>query len=291
MPVMNRVMAAMSCAAAVAAISLAGCNGGGSSHHDDPAAGVDVNVPPVTSGEWYKPDVGVSWQLQLSGDVNTGYDAEIYDIDLFDTPATVIDSLQASGKKVICYFSAGSYEEWREDASNFDAAVLGSNLDGWPGERWLDIRASSVRSIMLTRLDLAQQKGCDGVDPDNVNGYTNNPGFDLTGEDQLAFNRFLANAAHERGLSVALKNDLEQIVDLVEYFDFSVNEQCHVYDECDLLTPFVVAGKPVLNVEYDLQIVNDPEILTQLCAIAASAGFSTVALPLLLDDEFRLSCQ
>lgn len=55
-------------------------------------------------------------------------------------------------------------------------------------------------------------------------------GLPLTSADQLAFNVFVANAAHVRGLSVALKNDLGQIPELVPYFDWAVNEQCAQYD-------------------------------------------------------------
>ena len=49
-----------------------------------------------------------------------------------------------------------------------------------------------ARSDPGERLDLAAAKGCDAVDPDNVDGYANPTGFDLTGDDQLAFNRWLA---------------------------------------------------------------------------------------------------
>jgi len=38
---------------------------------------------------------------------------------------------------------------------------------------------------------------------------------------------------------------IEQIPDLVDVFDFAVNEQCVKYDECDVYAPFVRAGKPV----------------------------------------------
>ncbi len=58
---------------------------------------------------------------------------------------------------------------------------------------------------MLRRLDLAVTKGCDGVEPDNMDGYANDSGFPLTAEDQLTFNRFIANEAHRRGLAVGLK--------------------------------------------------------------------------------------
>ncbi len=57
---------------------------------------------------------------------------------------------------------------------------MGSELEGWAGERWLDISNPALKPIMLARLDLAHIKGCDGVEPDNVDGYTNNSGFNLT---------------------------------------------------------------------------------------------------------------
>src|SRR6185369_11730450 len=128
--------------------------------------------------------------------------APVYDIDLFDTPAATIAALKSTGRHVICYFSAGSYEDWRPDAASFPAAALGRALDGWPGERWLDTRADGVRAVMRARLDLARSKGCDAVDPDNVDGYTNGPGFPLTATTQLDYDRFLASEAHARGLAV-----------------------------------------------------------------------------------------
>ena len=137
------------------------------------------------------------------------------------------------------------------DADDFPASVLGRNLDGWPGEKWLDIRdIDSLGPIMAARLDLAVEKGCDGVEPDNVDGYTNRPGFDLKPEDQLNYNIWLANAAHERGLSIGLKNDVDQVEQLVDHFDWALNEQCFQYNECELLLPFVEAGKAVFGVEY-----------------------------------------
>ncbi len=60
----------------------------------------------------------------------------------------------------------------------------------------------------------------------------------------------IADIAHERGLSVGLKNDLPQIPELLDDFDFAVNEECAQYDECALLTPFIEAGKAVFHVEY-----------------------------------------
>ncbi len=187
----------------------------------------------------WQPEPGTNWQLQLNGEVNTSWDVTMYDIDLFDTPQATIDQLHADGRVVICYFSAGSWEDWRDDARDFPDGVLGEPLEGWEGERWLDISLIDLlEPVMLVRLDLAVEKECNGVDPDSVDGYVNETGFDLTYDHQLEYNIWLAGQAHERGLSVGLKNDLEQIDDLVAYFDWVLNEECFQFDECEDLLPF-----------------------------------------------------
>lgn len=97
---------------------------------------------------------------------------------------------------------------------------------------------------MRARLDLAKNKGCDGVEPDNVDAYTQpDPGFPLTYDDQKAYNIFLAQEAHARDLSIGLKNDLDQVLDLLPYFDWALNEQCWYYQECHLLQPFIQGKK------------------------------------------------
>lgn len=219
----------------------------------------------------WRPTPGTTWQWQLAGTIDTSFDVDMYDIDLFDTPQAVIDALHADGRVVICYFSAGSYEDWRPDADDFPDYVLGDPLDDWDGEWWLDIRQLDVLGpIMAARLALADEKGCDGVEPDNVDGYHNDTGFLLTAADQLAYNLWLAETAHAMGLSIGLKNDLDQIEDLVEAFDWALNEQCFQYDECDLLLPFIAADKAVFGVEYREE-GGDPD---EYCPVAIEMGFS-----------------
>lgn len=267
--------------------SITAINGG------DNGGALDPDAPPLTEGEWYRPEVSTTWQWQLqpgTGGINTSYDVDVYDVDLFDVTDATIAALHAAGRRVICYFSAGSYEDFRGDAGEFVEADRGLPLEGFADERWLDIRSANVHRIMRARLDHAVSRGCDGVEPDNVDGFANASGFPLTPRDQLAFNRFLANEAHTRGLSVGLKNDLDQIPDLVDYFDFSVNEQCHEFDECTLLDPFVAVGKPVFNAEYESRFVSDPAARAALCADALAADLRTLVLPLDLNDAFRFSC-
>ncbi len=231
----------------------------------------------------WRPLPETTWQWQLSGTIDTTIDAAMYDIDLFDTPQATIDLLHSQGKKVICYFSAGSYENWRDDKDQFPTSLLGSILEGWPDEKWLDIAAlDTLAPIMQARLDLAVIKKCDGVEPDNINGYQNSNGFSLTATDQLAYNQWLSIQAHQRGLSIGLKNDLGQISELLQYFDFSLNEQCYRYNECDLLHPFVDAGKAVFGVEYQGKAED-------FCSKANAVKFSWLLKNLDLDSQ-RTAC-
>ena len=135
-------------------------------------------------------------------------------------------------------------ENWRVDANQFPASVQGSK-NGWPGEKWLDIRQtrSCCRSCRLACRNV-EQAGFDGVEWDNVYGYSNKTGFPLTANDQLVYDASLANLAHQYGLTVAMKNDVEQVPNLASYFDYAINEQCQQYNECgNYTTSFVNAGK------------------------------------------------
>ncbi|MDH5546718.1 MAG: endo alpha-1,4 polygalactosaminidase [Gammaproteobacteria bacterium] len=251
-------------------------------------------ILPITSGGWYKPGVSATWQWQIQGEtINTSYDVEIYDIDplspdLSDAQS-LINQLHNDGRKVICYFSAGSYESWRNDAADFQEADLGNTMDGYANERWLDVRSENVHNIMKARLSAFKTLGCDGVEPDNVNIFENDSGKPITAEVQLAYNRWLANEAHKQGLSVGLKNDNDQAADLVDYFDFHVSEECHEFDECEALAVFVNDNKPVLNAEY-LADYKTPSGQTTLCAKATQENIRTVVFSKELDDSYRYSC-
>ena len=238
-------------------------------------------------GALWRPPLGTSWQWQLADlPVDTSYDVAVYDIDLFESPQSLIDQLHGDGRIVICYFSAGSWESYRPDAGDFPESSKGSPLDPpFQDEVWLDIRASEVRDRMAARLDIAVDKSCDAVEPDNVDGYTNDNGLGLNAADQLDFNRFIAAEAHARGLSVGLKNDLEQLDALVDDFDWALNEECFTYNECDVYSDnFVQQGKAVFHAEYVAQ-----GQLTAVCNITQPIGLSTLIKNIEL-DAFQLPC-
>ncbi|MCF1599965.1 endo alpha-1,4 polygalactosaminidase [Streptomyces muensis] len=204
------------------------------------------------SGHRWQPRPGTAWQWQLSGRLDTSVDVPVYDIDGFDHAKATVAELHRADRKVICYLSTGAWEDWRPDAGKFPRSVLGKG-NGWEGERWLDIRRTDVlEPLMAARIDMCRDKGFDAVEPDNMDGYRNSTGFPLKASDQLRYNRLIAGLAHERGLAVGLKNDLDQIPELLDDFDFAVNEQCAQYEECAALSPFVKAGKAVFHVEYEV---------------------------------------
>ncbi len=180
----------------------------------------------------------------------------MYDIDLFGNDAATIERLHAKAITVICYMETGAFENYRPDAALYPTAVLGNGIDGYPDERFVDIRQIDVLLPILTaRLDLAVSKGCDGIEPDlddTYNGYET--GFPLTQQDQLAFNRAVADAAHDRGLSIGLKNgasadgSFERA--MAEFTDWALNEECNTFDECSGYSVFVDQNKAVFQVEY-----------------------------------------
>jgi len=228
------------------------------------------------------PSPMTTYQWQLTGTIDTSIDVQMYDIDLFDNTAATISTLHSQGRVVICYFST-QYEDWRPDASDFTAAVIGNGLDGWEGENYVDIRSTVVRNIMTARMDLAVTKGCDGLEPDNVDGYESNTGFPITAADQLNFNEFIAAQAHQRSLSVGLKNDVDQGKTLEPFFDWALDEQCYEYDECNTLSSFISAGKAVFNTEYSGSA-------STICPYMVGIQFSSLMKTLDLTAKINAQC-
>lgn len=248
-----------------------------------PATSTTTTSVPVSSG-WWRPTTGTTWQWQLNtGAIDTTVDAAVYDVDLFDVPASTVAALHAAGRKVICYFTVGSWEPYRQDVATMPASVKGKTVDGWPQERWLDIRRIDVIGpYMANRLDLCKQKGFDGVEGDWMDNHTQDTGFPITSADQLAYNRWLIDQAHARGLAMGVKNDLDQASVLSREADYSINEQCAEFDECNELTPWITAGKPVFHTEYN-------RTPAQFCPVTQPLRFSSLYKHLEL-DAWRQTC-
>ena len=203
--------------------------------------------------DWWRPTpelrIAVHWVLGGTLDVNNPTQMglrdfygnalpapDVYDIDGEMNSASTVAFLHSQGKKVICYIDAGVYETYREDAAKFQTLVpriWGKADAGWENSYWLDIRRiADLEPIMKARMQMCKSKGFDAIEPDEIDGWENDTGFPITYQDQLNYNRALARWAHELGISIGQKGDIIQTRDLVNDFDWTLNEECFLYREC-----------------------------------------------------------
>lgn len=201
----------------------------------------------------WQPGAVESFDIQLNTPASLADIPQVAVIELdHDTDPGLLQQVKARGAKLLCYINAGAWENYRSDRDQFPETVLGAAYDGFPDERWLDIRnIAALAPIMRARMDQCKAKGFDGIDPDNVNGYANETGFAITPADQLRYNRWLMAEAHARGLAIALKNAPEFAATLAaEGYDLVVSESCFADGFCEQFQPFLDAGRPVLDLEY-----------------------------------------
>lgn len=210
---------------------------------------------PIASGSpgWWHPPQHLTFYWQLQGTIRQNVPVDAYDVDGFETSAAQVSALHAQGRHVICYIDVGTAENFRPDYASFPKSVLGHS-NGWPGEKWLDIRQLGVlEPIMQARFQMCAEKGFDAVEPDNIEAFSNKSGFPVTPGDQLAFNEWVAEAVHSLGMAVLQKNDGEQTPQLRTFFDGALSEECNQFKECSDFQPYLAAGEPVLNAEYKLK--------------------------------------
>lgn len=215
------------------------------------------------------------WRLDSLSD-NYRTNADVIDIDAFSATPELIANLKAQGKIVIAYLSVGSLENFRPDANDFPKSVIGNDYDGYPDEKWLDIRQIQLLApIMEARLNMIKSKGFDGIEPDNMNGYQNETGFNISEENAIAYSRWLIDQAHSRELSIGQKNSEELIPSLFDEFDWILSEDAFVDDFYEELSPFISLGKAVFLVEYTDRIsIEDFQI--QVCPNANTKRYSAV---------------
>jgi hypothetical protein len=234
------------------------------------AAAAALACASTASAYWHPKPTTAPWQWELQGRFELTPGASVYEIDGFEYPLADVKAIHETGAKAICYLDVGSWEEYRPDAGRFPKSVLGAVYEGYPEERWLDIRNyRKFAPLIEARIAMCARKGFDAVEPDNINGWENKTSFPLTRADQLRFNRWIARQVHKRGMAVALKNDSQQARQLVGDFDFAVVEECFQYEECDLFKPFVEAGKAVFEAEYELPTA-------KFCTEANALRFSAI---------------
>lgn len=227
------------------------------------------------------------WDWQLSA-MDLGVDVDVIDLDPDNVTAAQIAALKARGIDTIAYVSVGTVEDYRDDAGDFPASVVGNTYGAWPDEKFLDVRDhDTLLPIMTARFQRAADQGFDAIEPDNMDVHINDSGFDISAEDMVSYVLALSDVAHGMGLEIGQKNAPELVPQLVGDMDFMIAEGCYVDGWCDQTLPYIAAGKPVFDAEYTDTAVN----FDAACAYANSVGISMVLKDRDLTGAAVASCQ
>lgn len=203
-----------------------------------------------------------SWVLNAWGPqepLSTKGDLIILDASI--QSAATIKKQKAQGKKVVCYISAGTIENWRPDAKEaLSTASLGKKYKGFEStEQWVNVLEwESVKPIMSARISEASSKGCDAVELDNLDCHDAAtscvPGAskDALKKKEIEYIKWLSNTAHSKGLAVGLKNVNGIVDDVLSYGDFAV-EEGNPGSEFGKFGKFTDQNKAVVSVQYNDQ--------------------------------------
>jgi len=109
---------------------------------------------------------------------------------------------------------------------------------------------------MKKRMNICKKKGCHGLDIDNIDGYQvkdvkNNWTNPLTKDDAIALTKWLGKTAQELGISIGLKNGLDIVDEVGQYYQYAINEDCVRKKECHYYKNFLKTGKPVFSISYN----------------------------------------
>ncbi len=216
---------------------------------------------------------GQPWDWQLSGTPDITVDVAVIDLDPDEVTASQIASLKARGVYTICYVSVGTLEDWRSDVDDFPSIVIGRRYADWPDEAFLDTRRLDILlPLMAARFSRCADLGFDAIEPDNMDGHTNDTGFGLSAQDTVTYVRALADMAHGMGLDIGQKNAGALTKALVDVMDFAVTENCLTDGWCTQMGAYRIAGKGVFAAEYDVSRSDQP----RFCAVETHLGLSLI---------------
>lgn len=223
-------------------------------------------TPPPSPGVYMMPPNGKflwDWQIGASSDaavvIQPGL--KMIDLDGFNTSAAKVAEIKSKGVYTLCYLDVGSWEPGRPDSADYPAYLKIKQDPDWPQEYFLDVKdvfkANSVlAAILKKRFQMCIDKGFDGIEPDNLQNDENAGGL-ITLQQQIDFNGFIADMAHQMGIAIVQKNGPDKILlkdrtgkMMVEKFDGILNEECQQFSECGPLAEYVKRGKMAVNTEY-----------------------------------------
>lgn len=185
--------------------------------------------------------------------------------------------LQWRNKTVICYFNLGAVqpqdcdfnETWYDPelwtGKFYGPANINSSAEDWYCERYVDLNDDKVMDALKSRIGLAANVGCDGVDPDNIDIYNvDSLGMDKTTvitklKELVKFAKTQTTKRHNP-LMFGQKNAKEIGVNMTTVMDFAVLERCLGKENptdpddapfCNTFKKYYLdLKKPVVDIEY-----------------------------------------
>ena len=241
---------------------------------------VSVPIP----ARW-QPAPDAKFDLQFSSPMQLQRQVDFLVLDLADALPNEIDTIANNGAAPVCYFNGGSINTEDTDFDLVEPLVIGRRLNTDPQERWLDIRRiDDVAALIRSRLDLCRDKGFMGALVGNLENFLFRSGFPIGQRQQLAFNQFIADEAHQRGLAIGLWNSRSQITPLSSDYDFILVSGCFTDGWCNETQPFIDNGKPAFLVEFAEGQRSDVEF----CQASQSFGAMGIIKRQVLDGWLRL---
>ena len=218
--------------------------------------------------------------------------SQIVDLDVLDTEKTTIEKLKKQWKVVIWYINVWAIENYRDDYKNFPKNVIWKTYSWWEDEKYLDVRKyEDFKKYILNRLDIAQEKGFDWIEPDNMDTYDNfsETWFKILQWDMKEYLTWLNIEVNKRWMFLIQKNAPELSLKMEKKFDAALLEWAFYNNFEDDFKNYIKNWKKVFNVEYT-DNTTKKYFLENICPKSKKMWFISILKNRNLDD-FIVNCK
>jgi hypothetical protein len=189
---------------------------------------------------------------------------------------------------------------------NRPTAVAAQSAIGWSttvtdaDERFVDFRNPTAASVLLKRVKLAKDIGCDGI-----LAYRNDAaafgaaaslehGFsEITSMVETDWIVKVAKAGHDLMISVGGfgGHAAPNVGEIDDDYDWLIAERCGEVGDCDAARPFIEQHRAVFGVDYDIaEDGTTPNSLATICPKWVNAQVDGIMKKTTLDGSFRDVC-
>jgi hypothetical protein len=153
----------------------------------------------------------------------------------------------------VIYFNAGAWENFRIYLQPYPKEVIGKNMNGWEGEKWLNISDGRVFSTLVKNIEDVVQKikiaypnWVPKIDLDNLDSYNQKTGFKIDKVDQIRYINEIVSWFHKRFDGGVCVRNCEEIIGEI-HPDAVLCEQ-GIQD--NFLLNYANCDYPIFDIEY-----------------------------------------